>query len=417
MPPRSVKLSATKSTKPQPKNSAAEKESDFFVELNVKNGEKTRVEPPAKIGSLADEDQKVELAYIIRAHSKAPLGSDDDETQVWACEFEPPSVDENGQSVASNIVATCGGNTVCFIDCHQGKIMTKYTHLESTEEFYTLSWTTLEDNNSHILAVAGKLGVVRLINPLQGVCFRYLVGHSKQINQIRFSTKNPRWLFSASYDDTIRLWDIGSSAVDSDNSICLAKFSGVGHLNSFCVHPSDQYLFAGCVDGGIYKYNVSDLLHHNPSSRQGIAPDSLNQFKPSEDTHNSAIECMTFLNQDLVVSRAAEDGRIVVWNATKSARKTLICEQMIGFPENSEGVIKFRTVPDLDGTPLFISGDPAGNIHIIELSDTEEPFEWVIGNEYPQCNRLIRDVAISDSFKYIVSVDIDNRIMIWVKHN
>ncbi|KAK9765954.1 hypothetical protein K7432_005305 [Basidiobolus ranarum] len=416
MPPRSIKLSAAKSSKPQHKKGAPEKESDFFVELNVKNGAKN-IQPPPKIGSLVDEDQNIELVYIIKAHSKTSLGPEDDETQVWACAFEPPNVDEEGNSEASNIVATCGGNTVCFIDCHQGKITTKYTHLEATEEFYTLDWTTLEDNNSHILAVAGKLGVVRLINPLQGVCFRYLVGHSKQINQIRFSAKNPRWLFSASYDDTIRLWDIGSSVVDSDNSICLAKFSGLSHLNSFCIHPSDQYLFAGCVDGSIYKYNVSDLLHHNPTSRQGISPDASNHFGPSKDTHNSAIEDMAFLDHDLVVSRAAEDGRIVVWNATKSVRKTLIVEQMIGFPANSSGVIKFHTVPDLDGTPLFISGDPQGNVRILEISDTEEPFEWVLGDKYPQCNRLVRDVTISDNFKYIVSVDIDNRIMIWMKQN
>lgn len=44
---------------------------------------------------------------------------------------------------SSSIVATCGGNTVCLIDCRLGKVMAKYSHVEE-EEFMALAWTTLD---------------------------------------------------------------------------------------------------------------------------------------------------------------------------------------------------------------------------------------------------------------------------------
>ena len=44
---------------------------------------------------------------------------------------------------SSSIVATCGGNTICLIDCRLGKVMAKYSHVEE-EEFMALAWTTLD---------------------------------------------------------------------------------------------------------------------------------------------------------------------------------------------------------------------------------------------------------------------------------
>lgn len=41
--------------------------------------------------------------------------------QVWQCSFEPTA-----SSKSSKIVATCGGNTVCFIDVETGQLNKKY---------------------------------------------------------------------------------------------------------------------------------------------------------------------------------------------------------------------------------------------------------------------------------------------------
>src|SRR5690554_2132077 len=51
------------------------------------------------------------------------------------------------QTKSSSIVATCGGNTVCLIDCRMGKVVAKYSHQEE-EEFMCLAWTTLDHHEN-----------------------------------------------------------------------------------------------------------------------------------------------------------------------------------------------------------------------------------------------------------------------------
>src|SRR5690348_9705931 len=42
----------------------------------------------------------------------------------------------------------------------------------------------------------GRLGSIKLINPLQNTCYKYLHGHTDSIVRLKFSLTNPRWLFS-----------------------------------------------------------------------------------------------------------------------------------------------------------------------------------------------------------------------------
>lgn len=145
------------------------------------------------------------LDHILRAHSRRTHdGQDEDDTDAWAAAFQPtlpvirsgdltsthldktdmtdhrggdqeedddddsssdledPSDEEEARRrklkrrnrqiakekrrrsrTSSSIVATCGGNTICLIDCRLGKVMAKYSHVEE-EEFMCLAWTTLE---------------------------------------------------------------------------------------------------------------------------------------------------------------------------------------------------------------------------------------------------------------------------------
>lgn len=74
-----------------------------------------------------------------------------------------------------------------------------------------MAWTTLnidEDSDSssdedeetcNVLAVGGRLGSIKLLNPLQNECYRYLFGHKDAILKMAFSASEPRWLFSMSY--------------------------------------------------------------------------------------------------------------------------------------------------------------------------------------------------------------------------
>lgn len=53
--------------------------------------------------------------------------------QVWQCAFEPTDSEETAK-----IVATCGGNSVCFIDVETGQLRKKYY---STSNRYNMNLT------------------------------------------------------------------------------------------------------------------------------------------------------------------------------------------------------------------------------------------------------------------------------------
>lgn len=134
----------------------------------------------------------------VRAHDELEVSKD-----LWCCEFEPSK-----EEVKNDIVAICGSYTVLLLDTQQGRYMKKYTHAETQEIFYCMAWTTLqgsqllntnvseEDESCNILAVAGRLGSIKLLNPLQGECYRYLFGHRTTVLALKFAKKEPRWLFS-----------------------------------------------------------------------------------------------------------------------------------------------------------------------------------------------------------------------------
>ena len=153
-------------------------------------------------------------------------GEVSDAKDIWCCEFEPP---RPGQP-PSDIAALCGSYTVLLLNTRQGKYVKKYTHAEIQEIFYCMAWTTLvgeqllntevmEDESCNVLAVAGRLGSIKLLNTLQNECYRYLFGHTQAVLKLAFSKIEPRWLFSASADKTVRLWDIGSPTSKTDDSV------------------------------------------------------------------------------------------------------------------------------------------------------------------------------------------------------
>jgi len=111
------------------------------------------------------------LKYVLKGHTEfnVPVRDKDDtedSKDIWCCEFEP---------VASDVGA--------FDRQKPGELQ-----------------MLLDDGDEvsfcNVLAVAGRLGSVKLLNPLQNDCYRYLFGHQKAILAMTFAKAEPRWLFS-----------------------------------------------------------------------------------------------------------------------------------------------------------------------------------------------------------------------------
>ncbi|KAI9239593.1 MAG: WD40-repeat-containing domain protein [Podila humilis] len=280
------------------------------------------------------------LEHLIRAHSRSTHeGQEETQTDTWACAFQPtlpvirpgPGAPRPAPRKSSSIVATCGGNTVCLIDCQLGKVMAKYSHMEE-EEFMCLAWTTLDhdtivDNESskddkdgaiteaqtqqsNILAAAGHLGSIKLMNPVQNTCYRYLAGHTDSVLRLKFSLTNPRWLFSASADGSVRLWDIGSLADDDTEAGCLAKFVGLDNSAVTAIGVSEKYLIAGTEKGLMAQYDLFALEKEVESIKQeghsktngrksqhahlySVQPKKL--YPPSQEWHESSVDDIVYI--------------------------------------------------------------------------------------------------------------------------
>ncbi|KAG0302602.1 hypothetical protein BGZ98_007361 [Dissophora globulifera] len=312
------------------------------------------------------------MEHILRAHSRSTHdGQDENDIDVWAVAFQPTlpvlrsaqdtekdldqeeasdsdesESDDNDdedeeekrraqrrtrriakemegrQKRSSGIVATCGGNTVCLIDCRAGRVVNKYSHVFE-EEFMCMAWTTLdhgvEDDNhgmdqsttqdvnnsqdqSNILAAAGRMGSIKLINPIQNTCYKYLHGHTATILRLRFSLTNPRWLFSASVDGTARLWDIGSLANYESEACCLAKFVSPDDSSVTAIGVCEKYLIIGTEKGLMAQYNLFDLEDEIEKNRTAsstraatltVEPERI--YPPSGEWHESAVDEILYI--------------------------------------------------------------------------------------------------------------------------
>lgn len=64
--------------------------------------------------------------HFIRCHAK-DNDAGDSETKVWRCLFEPNPL---RPEETTHVVATCGGECVCLINCATGKVMKRFKHME-----------------------------------------------------------------------------------------------------------------------------------------------------------------------------------------------------------------------------------------------------------------------------------------------
>lgn len=76
---------------------------------------------------------RLEPVHVLQCHSKLD-SREDFSTQLWSCSFQPHSSGTDPVSAPRpgpvseevTLVATCGGDTLCLLDCETGTVMKKY---------------------------------------------------------------------------------------------------------------------------------------------------------------------------------------------------------------------------------------------------------------------------------------------------
>ncbi|KAG9485880.1 hypothetical protein GDO78_008780 [Eleutherodactylus coqui] len=380
---------------------------------------------------------EMEPLHFLQTHCKNN-DSDDFHTQLWSCAFEP-----NLDSSPSSKVATCGGGSVCVIDCETGKVLKKYKVPE--EEFFTLAWTTLtmaskegQKRKINVLAAGGRFGIVRLIHPKVGLCYGEIKAHRKAISIMCFSPTQDTFLFTGSYDKRIILWDIG--VPDHEYNFRASQLLTLDTTSTplrVCPVPAspDQYLLAACEDGCF----VWDIALKKQQGRRSYEVEFNFPIynKESKDTDYHIVDSLAFLSDDLVVSKSAMQGSIYIWSWKKSYEKQKSKSNrkaeahVLAELQWSDTDLPYLALTTSADGYYVLCGDDAGKVWIYDLESCKAELQKgvpckalmaptkVIDWPYPVARKekmgesTVNTVSVDPAMKYLVALTDKNVIAIW----
>nr|XP_054502738.1 leucine-rich repeat and WD repeat-containing protein 1 isoform X2 [Agelaius phoeniceus] len=396
--------------------------------------------------SKRKEDVSAEPLHFLQCHSKGN-SREDFKTQLWSCVFEPV-LDSGARKdpivSSSRTVATCGGESVCLIDCETGTVLKKYK--VATEEFFSVAWTTLtmviSDSRKkahNILAAAGRRGIVKLIHVAADFCYGEIKAHKKPIATVCFSPTQETHLFTASYDKRIVLWDIGIPDCDYNfkaSQLLVLETASIPLRIALVPTCPEQYLLAGCEDG-CFAWNIK--LDKGQKSRPFEA---IFQFPGEESlTTSHRVDGLAFLNDDVVVSKSSKPGCIYLWSWSKSFdAKGKGCQRtmsavILAELEWSTTDMSYLTLSTCPAKEYMFCGDEKGSVWMYNLSTYTTSWgspkgkrseqrisptqiltwpELRVNGEQPH-EILVNNVVADPAFTYLVVLTSVNITAIWKK--
>ncbi|KAJ1185258.1 hypothetical protein NDU88_002052 [Pleurodeles waltl] len=390
-----------------------------------------------------DPQQKVidlEPLHFLQCHSK-DNSSKDFTTQLWACAFEPSLDCSSGEGTrSSRTVATCGGESVCIIDCETGHVLKKYK--VSGEEFFTLAWTSLtmvaadqQKRKFNVLAAAGLKGVVKLIHTKANFCYGEIKAHQKPIATIAFSTKQETFLFTGSYDKRIILWDIGIPDADYNfNASRLLTLEIDSTPLRMALVPScpDRYLLAAC-ENGCFAWNIT--LNTQQGRRQCEVEIQFPIYeKEDKESDYHLVDGLAFLNDDIVASKSAMQGSIYLWSWSqslknqKNKRGKKVDAYILAELQWSQTDLPYLMLCSCPEKDYVLCGDEEGRVWMYDVSmcKTKSTSKKVTGPtqilKWPTLSSvgvgklkgtMINGVTVDPSFGYLVYITDKNIVAIW----
>ncbi|NXW36422.1 LRWD1 protein, partial [Phaetusa simplex] len=393
------------------------------------------------------EDVSAEPLHFLQCHSKGN-SREDFKTQLWSCVFEPLldcGARKDPIVSSSRTVATCGGESVCLIDCETGTVLKKYK--VATEEFFSVAWTTLtmvisdsRKKSHNILAAAGRRGIVKLIHVAADFCYGEIKAHKKPIATVCFSPTQETHLFTASYDKRIALWDIGIPDCDYNfkaSQLLVLEALSIPLRIALVPTCPDQYLLAGC-EGGCFAWNIK--LDKEQKSRPFEA---IFQF-PGEDggmTTSHRVDGLAFLNDDVVVSKSSKPGCIYLWSWSRSfdtkgkGCQRTITAVILAELEWSPTDLSYLTLSTCPAKDYVFCGDEKGSVWMYNLSNYTTAWTSAKGKrsdrripptqilKWPELRDngeqltevLVNNVVSDPTFTYLVVLTSVNITAIWKK--
>ncbi|KAM9370557.1 leucine-rich repeat and WD repeat-containing protein 1 [Phaethornis superciliosus] len=397
--------------------------------------------------SEGKEDVSAEPLHFLQCHSKGN-SREDFKTQLWSCVFEP-LLDSGARKdpivSSSRTVATCGGESICLIDCETGTVLKKYK--VATEEFFSVAWTTLtmtisdsRKKSHNILAAAGRRGIVKLIHVAADFCYGEIKAHKKPIATVCFSPARETHLFTASYDKRIVLWDIGIPDCDYNfkaSQLLVLEALSIPLRIALVPTCPEQYLLAGC-ENSCLAWNIK--LDKEQKSRPFEA---IFQFPDEEGGLTTAhrVDGLAFLNDDVVVSKSSKPGCIYLWSWSRSYTKAKGCQRTVAAVilaelEWTTTDMSYLTLSTCPAKAFVFCGDEKGGVWMYNLSNYTTAWSSAKGKrsdkripptqilKWPELRAngeqlneevLVNNVVSDPAFTYLVVLTSVNITAIWKK--
>ncbi|XP_070773998.1 leucine-rich repeat and WD repeat-containing protein 1 [Enoplosus armatus] len=379
--------------------------------------------------------------HVLQCHSKQD-SSEDFSTQLWACAFQPLP-DSTGAGGGSRLVATCGGDSLCVIDCETGMVMKKYK--VPGEEFFSLAWSTVlmsrgggaTAQHCSILAAGGKRGLVKLIHPRNNVAYGEFRASRKSLSVLRFNHHKGNFLFTGSYDNKIVMWDIGGVDIQYNFKVVQLLVLEISATPlHICLPPTSpsSHLLTACEDG-LHCYNTQ-LGTNNTTKRSKEMEITFPIYKKEDKDHDyHTIDGLSFLTDDIVASKSYMHGSIYLWSwsRTKAQRPDkkngAVCAVVLAELQWANTEIPYLALNTCPGQDYIVCGDDKGRLwtyHVANLQKNSfqagkpilptEVLEWPapvrkgLGQvEGPSIN----SVAMDPELHFLVALSDKNMVIVW----
>ncbi|KAK3928654.1 Leucine-rich repeat and WD repeat-containing protein 1, partial [Frankliniella fusca] len=363
---------------------------------------------------------------------------------VWMCAFEP-HLDYCEKT--TNIIATCGSNSVCVIDVKTGDIILKHYSKQSKEDFYSLSWSSIymkEDcklKKNNILAVAGLNCTLHLLHPLKQVCClerKFKKPSHVTISSVQFHPLASSILCGAFSSGEVYVWDLGEVTLPnydiSLSHLCTLSIEKEIFNMSFSRHC--ECLLAATDDGvaawSLELKNINDKNYKIKAWKFSF-PSASGTFHTNDGQLVDSVEPIG--NGKMVASKCALYGNIYLWDLEEAldhcGDRGHTNVQPAHILDYSKTDNYFMSLGSSLLSNLLACGDDLGNIWLYDLKDIfslskkkqeqsavipwpdvdDKSSQWMVKlNEV-----VINKVVVNHNGSYIVAVTNTNLVCIWKK--
>ncbi|XP_052075477.1 leucine-rich repeat and WD repeat-containing protein 1-like [Mytilus californianus] len=410
------------------------------VSTSIKNTDEQKT---ACLPSVGDFDP----AFFIRCHS-TNNDPNDNQTKVWRCAFKPSNKDKS-----SRLLATCGGQNVCLIDCQTGIVMKRYKDSSKEEDFYALAWSTIpyktgsKEGKINILAVAGNNGYIKLIHPSQFVMYATMEGHHDYVSCLLFHPEEPTHLFSGSKDRKIILWDVGvpdfTDYTTNNKKLMVFNTAHTDALN-LVFSTKSQMLIAGCEKSCYgWRFNNKKSISRDPNF-EFLIPSTMSDVESGDSDDVEVVDGLALLPNDYIAAKCNGSGHMVIWNLhdnlpVKVIKGTRTVEVKVSaLLQYTRTSVDYINLSSTSG--MLTAGDDKGSLFIYQMGTFTKKHksssDQILGysskllwpdldvssskgkmEELPDCNDIVINSCCSSDDQTLIACGTDNNLVcIWKKN-